>query len=52
VICGLPQAISRDLRAATKVCNGGQRVNFYLYSEDFSEIVAFKGTIRKILNIV
>jgi hypothetical protein len=31
--CGLPQAFSRGLSAATKVYNGGQRINFYLYSE-------------------
>jgi hypothetical protein len=61
----MPQAFYRDLRHATGflqrslACHyrksGGQRLKFLLYStihENFSKIVAFKGTIRKFLNIV
>jgi hypothetical protein len=33
VICGVPQAFSRDLQSATIVCSGVQRINFDSYSE-------------------
>jgi hypothetical protein len=43
VICGLPQAFSRDLRTVTNVYNGEQRVNFYLYTGSEGEF--FKNRI-------
>jgi hypothetical protein len=52
VMCGRPQAFYRDLRSATIVVYGGQRIKFLfiIANVNFSKIVAFKGTIRKFLN--
>jgi hypothetical protein len=51
----LPQAFSIDLRLATIIYSivGGQMINsIHIVSVNFSKIVAYKGTIRKYLNVV
>jgi hypothetical protein len=49
MICGVPQAFSRDLRSATNVCGAKDKISFHV---NFKKIITFKGTIRKILDVL
>jgi hypothetical protein len=52
-MCGLPKAFIRYLGIVTIIFTGGKGYKIYLYRESgFFKILAFKGTIRKFLNVV
>jgi hypothetical protein len=46
-ICGLPQAFSRDLRADTKVYNGEQMINFYLFTGSEGEFFKNRSLLKE-----